>query len=340
LSLLVVESALWYINSFYFLIQQFFPTFVQIQKSMNPIRIGTRNSPLALWQALEVEKKLQELGHSTQVFPVVSHGDKNLKQPLYQMNVVGVFTKDLDVALLNDEIDVAVHSLKDIPTQLPENIELSAVLARDFEQDILIRNPQKKEQKGQFDRLFIGTGSLRRRAFWKAAFSDVRFENIRGNVQTRLQKLESENFDGTIFSLAGIKRLNLPLEYETLDFIIPAPAQGVVGITSLKSNEKINKIFSQINHQETEICTRIERDFLKELEGGCTAPIGAIAKINGETINFKAGIVSIDGMEKVFLEEKTPLADHLNAGKIWAEKAKKSGAGEIIEKIRKIFGNR
>jgi len=302
---------------------------------MNPIRIGTRNSPLAMWQALEVEKKLQKSGYSTQVFPVVSHGDKNLKQPLYQMNVVGVFTKDLDIALLNDEIDIAVHSLKDIPTELPENIEISSILERDFEQDILVRNPQKKEKKGKFDQLFIGTGSLRRRAFWKSAFPDVRFENIRGNVQTRLQKLESENFDGTIFSLAGIKRLNLPLEYEILDFIIPAPAQGVIGITSLKSRMEIHEILAQISHRETEICTRIERDFLKELEGGCTAPIGAIAKVNNEIIDFKAGIISIDGKKKVLLEEKIPLSASSTAGKTCAEKAKESGAGEIIEEIRK-----
>ncbi len=301
---------------------------------MNPIRIGTRNSPLAMWQAWEVEQKLKNLGFPTQIIPVTSLGDKDLTQPLYQMNIVGVFTRDLDIALLNKEIDIAVHSLKDVPTLLPENIIISAVLERDYESDILIRNPKKEDQKGIFDGLYIGTGSLRRRAFWKAQYPEVRFDNIRGNVQTRLNKLESENFDGTIFSLAGIKRLDLPLSYEILDFIIPAPAQGVVAVTSLETNKELTKILEKINHQDTQVCVEIERGFLNVLEGGCTAPIGAIAKIEDKQIHFKAGIVSLNGTKKVLLDEVLPISEHSSKGKILAEKAKSLGADKIIEEIK------
>ncbi len=302
---------------------------------MKPIRIGTRNSPLAMWQAWEVEQKLKDLGFSTQLVPITSLGDKNLTQPLYQMNIIGVFTRDLDIALLNNEIDIAVHSLKDVPTVLPENIILSAVLERDYESDILIRNPKKEDQKGFFNELYIGTGSLRRRAFWKAQYPDVKFDNIRGNVQTRLNKLETENFDGTIFSLAGIKRLNLPLSYEVLDFIIPAPAQGVVAITSLDSNPELTEILSKINHQDTRICIEIEREFLNVLEGGCTAPIGAIAKIKNKDIHFRAGVVSLDGTEKVLFDETFPISEYFSKGKFLAEKAKSLGADKIIQEIKK-----
>ncbi|MDR2123001.1 MAG: hydroxymethylbilane synthase [Flavobacteriaceae bacterium] len=303
---------------------------------MNTIRIGTRNSPLAMWQALEVEQKVRNLGYATEIVSVTSLGDKNLTQPLYQMNVVGVFTKDLDIALLNHEIDIAAHSLKDVPTVLPREIVLSAVLERDHESDILIRNPKKESQKGVFDDLYIGTGSLRRRAFWKAKYPHVRFDDIRGNVQTRLSKLESENFDGTVFSLAGIKRLELPLQYEILDFIIPAPAQGVVAVTSLREHHELTEILTNLNHQDTQICVEIEREFLNVLEGGCTAPIGAIAKIKNDEIHFKAGIVSLDGTKKVLFDEVFPVAEHTFKGKELADKAKKLGAEKIIEEIKAL----
>ncbi|CVK16338.1 hydroxymethylbilane synthase [Apibacter mensalis] len=301
---------------------------------MSLIRIGTRNSPLAMWQALEVENKIRELGYQTEIIPITSCGDKNLTQPLYQMDIIGVFTRDLDIALLNDKIDVAVHSLKDVPTLLPKGIFLSAVLERDYEADILVRNPNKWDKKGCYKNLYLGTGSLRRRAFWKAKFPEVTFGNIRGNVQTRLSKLESEGFDGTIFSLAGIKRLGLSLDYELLDFIIPAPAQGVVGVTSMDKNKELTELLRKINHKDTQICIEIERDFLNKIEGGCTAPIGALARIENNHIIFKAGIVSLDGNKKILLHETFTIAESSGKGSILALKAKKMGAEEIINEIK------
>ena len=141
--------------------------------------------------------------------PVLSSGDKNLNQPLYSLGITGVFTKDLDIALLNNEIDIAVHSLKDVPTILPQNIEVSAVLERDFPQDVLVRKSSSKNK--DLSELKIATSSLRRRAFWSEKFPNTHFSDIRGNVQTRLKKLEEGDFDATLFSLAGIKRMEMEL---------------------------------------------------------------------------------------------------------------------------------
>ena len=240
---------------------------------MNKLKIGTRNSPLALWQAQEVESKLKTLGFETEIVPIISSGDKNLNQPLYALGITGVFTKDLDIALLNKEIDIAVHSLKDVPTQLPHNIQISAVLERDFPEDVLVRNDDSEPL--DIEVLKIATSSLRRRAFWLKEFPETEFTDIRGNVQTRLKKLDNGIANATIFSLAGIKRMNLDITYEQIPFLLQAPSQGVVAIASLSDNDKLNERLKTISHKETEICVTIEREFLKTLEGGCTAPIGA-----------------------------------------------------------------
>ncbi|HCN11605.1 MAG TPA: hydroxymethylbilane synthase, partial [Chryseobacterium sp.] len=204
---------------------------------MRSIKIGTRNSPLALWQAREVARNLQNRNYKTEITPIVSTGDKNLTQPLYSLGITGIFTKDLDIALLNNEVDIAVHSLKDIPTELPENVEIIAVLKRDFPQDILVR--RKGAENLELKDLKVATSSLRRRAFWLKEFPQAQFSDIRGNVQTRLRKLEEEDFDATLFSLAAIERISLVVDYEFLPMMISAPAQGVVAITARKDDEEI-----------------------------------------------------------------------------------------------------
>ena len=245
---------------------------------MRSIKIGTRNSPLALWQAREVARNLQNRNIKTDITPILSSGDKNLTQPLYTLGITGIFTKDLDIALLNHEVDIAVHSLKDIPTELPENIEIIAVLKRDFPEDVLVR--RKGAEFLDMKDLKIATSSLRRRAFWLKSFPGTQFSDIRGNVQTRLKKLEEQNFDATLFSLAAIKRMSLEIDYEELPMMICAPAQGVVAICARKDDSDLKELFQDINHVPTQICIDIERNFLNTLEGGCTAPIGAFAQIS------------------------------------------------------------
>ena len=297
------------------------------------IRIGTRNSPLAMWQAKEVEQKLQNLGYETVLVPVLSSGDKNLNQPLYSLGITGVFTKDLDIALLNNEIDIAVHSLKDVPTILPQNIEVSAVLERDFPQDVLVRKSSSKNK--DLAELKIATSSLRRRAFWSEKFPNTHFSDIRGNVQTRLKKLEEGDFDATLFSLAGIKRMEMELEYEMLDFMISAPSQGVVAISSRVDDVETKEILQKINHKTTQICVEIERNFLRTLEGGCTAPIGAIAVFEENKIKFSGRLNSLDGSKTINVVEEFEYDESENYGKKFAEFVLENGGKEMMEEIKK-----
>ncbi len=300
---------------------------------MNKLKIGTRNSPLALWQAQEVESKLKTLGFETEIVPIISSGDKNLNQPLYALGITGVFTKDLDIALLNKEIDIAVHSLKDVPTQLPYNIQISAVLERDFPEDVLVRNDDSEPL--DIEVLKIATSSLRRRAFWLKEYPETEFADIRGNVQTRLKKLDDGIANATIFSLAGIKRMNLDITYEQIPFLLQAPSQGVVAIASLSDNDKLNERLKTISHKETEICVTIEREFLKTLEGGCTAPIGAKAEMLDGQIRFIGRLCSLDGKNCIETDEIFDWNDSENFGEKIALEVLKNGGKELMDEIRK-----
>lgn len=296
------------------------------------IKIGTRNSPLALWQAEEVAQHLQDIQLDTEICPIVSTGDKNLTQPLYSMGITGVFTKDLDIALLNKEIDIAVHSLKDVPTQLPENIVVLAYLERDFPQDVLVRSSQAKGK--DLKDLKIATSSLRRRAFWAKEFPNTEFVDIRGNVNTRLEKIENGLADATLFSLAGIKRLNLEIDYEDLPFMLSAPSQGVVVVVGHKDNEEINQQIRKINHLPTQECVEIERTFLKTMEGGCTAPIGALASISNNFIHFKGRLCSLDGKNCIELNEEFAFSKEENHGEKLAQILLNKGGKEIMDSLK------
>ncbi len=300
---------------------------------MTTIKIGTRNSPLALWQAHEVESKLKALGFQTEIVPILSSGDKNLDQPLYALGITGVFTKDLDIALLNNEIDIAVHSLKDVPTQLPHNIQISAVLERDFPEDVLVRNNDSEPL--DLEVLKIATSSLRRRAFWLKEFPETEFTDIRGNVQTRLKKLDDGVANATLFSLAGIKRMNLDVHYEHIPFMLQAPSQGVVAIASKIDNPELSSILKSISHQETESCVNIEREFLKTLEGGCTAPIGAKAEMIDGKIRFLGRLCSLDGKNCIETDEIFDWNESENFGEKIALKVLENGGKELMKEIKK-----
>ncbi|MGV8915854.1 MAG: hydroxymethylbilane synthase [Kaistella sp.] len=268
---------------------------------MKSIKIGTRNSPLALWQAREVARHLQNLNFTTDIVPIISSGDKNLTQPLYSLGITGIFTKDLDIALLNKEVDIAVHSLKDIPTELPEGLDIIAVLKRDYPEDVLVR--KKDSMTLEMKDLKVATSSLRRRAFWLNSFPETQFSDIRGNVQTRLNKLEENGYDATMFSLAAIARMGLDVDYEHLPMLISAPGQGVVAISARSEDVELRNIFKDINDKETQICIEIERNFLNTLEGGCTAPIGAFAEIKDNKVRFIGRLCSLDGKNCLDIDE-------------------------------------
>lgn len=295
------------------------------------IRIGTRDSELALWQANTVKNKLEALGYQTELLPVKSTGDLNLDQPLYEMGITGIFTKTLDVAMVKDQIDIAVHSMKDVPTKLPNGIIQGAVLPRANVSDILIhKGLDFLATEGT-----IATGSLRRKAQWLNRYPTHQVENLRGNVNTRLQKLEDNDWDGAIFAAAGLERINLkPENFIDLDWMIPAPAQGAMLIVAKENDEFCKEAVAQLNDKNTAICVEIEREFLRVLEGGCTAPIGALATITNETVEFTGALFSLDGKTK--LEEKASfsLNNYKNQGEKAAKAILSNGGKELMANIK------
>ena len=299
------------------------------------IRIGTRDSELALWQAHTVEKKLIDLGYQTEIIAVKSQGDIILNKPLYELGITGIFTKTLDVAMLNGQIDIAVHSMKDVPTALPTGIIQAAVLERANTLDILVH-------KGNLDFLnsdgMIATGSLRRQAQWLHKYPNHAVVDLRGNVNKRLQKLQENNWHGAIFAAAGLERINLkPSNYINLDWMVPAPAQGAMVVVTMQNDEFCTAALANLNHTETAICTHIEREFLKTLEGGCTAPIGALAKFDTNKINFEGVLFSIDGKEKHTIKKSCTFDSFKNFGKSCAEEILNNGGNLLMESIRRAL---
>ena len=295
------------------------------------IRIGTRDSQLALWQAHTVENQLQALGYKTQIVPVKSAGDLKLDTPLYELGITGVFTKTLDVAMLNNTVDIAVHSLKDVPTALPKGIVQAAVLKRASTLDIIVT----KELIDYKMPLTIATGSLRRKAQWLHKYPTHTVVDLRGNVNTRLQKLQDNSWQGAIFAKAGLERIDvLPSRYTSLDWMTPAPAQGAMTIVALEKDPFCIEATQKLNDTPSQICTQIERDFLRTLEGGCTAPIGALAKIEGETIQFKGCLLSLDGTKKIAIEKTISLNLAAKAGDAFAKEVLQKGGDVLLKEIK------
>ncbi|WP_298766602.1 hydroxymethylbilane synthase [uncultured Polaribacter sp.] len=296
------------------------------------IRIGTRESELALWQANKVRKELTDLGYEAVLVPIKSLGDIVLDKPLYELGITGVFTKSLDIAMLNGDIDIAVHSMKDVPTALPEGIVQAAVLKRGNYNDVLVLK-DNEEFFGQPNGI-IATGSLRRKAMWLNRYPTHKIEDLRGNVNTRLQKLEdSETWNGAIFAAAGLERLGIrPEETVDLSWMISAPAQGAIMIAALEKDTYVLDACEQLNHHETKVCVGVEREFLRLLEGGCTAPIGALAYVNSKTeeVNFKGVLLSKDGTRKIKVEKAIRLGSHHNLAKDCADYILNRGGKDLM----------
>ncbi|WP_169630216.1 hydroxymethylbilane synthase [Flavobacterium humi] len=301
------------------------------------IRIGTRDSELALWQAHTVEKQLNDLGYTTEIIAVKSTGDILLDKPLYELGITGIFTKTLDMAMLSGQIDIAVHSMKDVPTALPKGIVQAAVLKRANVLDILVHkgdlNFLEKEST-------IATGSLRRQAQWLSKYPNHTVVDLRGNVNTRMQKLKDSQWGGAVFAAAGLERINLkPATFINLDWMVPAPAQGAMMVVAMENDDFSQEALYHLNDIETEICTHIERQFLRTLEGGCTAPIGAIAKHNehDDTLYFKGILLSVDGKEKIEIERTVPIEEWKKLGYTLAQEILENGGSELMANIKKTL---
>src|SRR5690554_6354233 len=317
------------------------------------IRIGTRDSELALWQANTVSQKINDLGYKTEIVPVKSDGDIILDKPLYELGITGIFTKTLDVAMISGKLDIAVLSMQDVPTALPQGIIQAAVLKRANVLDLLVH-------KGSTDFLngtrTTATGSHRRNAQWSNKYPSQQVEDLRGNINYLLQKFIDNNWNGAIFAAAGLERLSLSpalskgegaktllvkrdaLEFvaEVLDWMIPAPAQGAMLVVAMENDNFVLDAVAQLNDIESEITTHIERQFLRTLEGGCTAPIGAIAKYNehDDTLHFKGVLLSIDGKQKFEIEKNVPINEWKKLGFYAAKEILENGGEQLMKELR------
>jgi len=306
------------------------------------IRIGTRESQLAVWQANTVKGLLLENGFQSELVYIKSEGDTDLKTPLYEIGVQGIFTRALDIALLNDEIDIAVHSMKDVPTIMAKGIVQAAVLPRASYKDLLVLKGEANLDLSTFQKLtnlpehrVIATSSIRRKAQWLNRYPEDQIENLRGNVNTRLRKVAESDWHGAIFAAAGLERIGLrPENAVELDWMLPAPAQGAIIVVSKESNIYCMEACAHFHDMNTALCTAIERDFLRALLGGCSTPISALAEVEGNEVIFRGNILSKDGKQKREVTKRVKIAEATNLGNGAAQELLADGGQEILNGIR------
>ena len=302
---------------------------------MRKIKIGTRSSRLALWQAQFVATELKKFFPALEVELVKVHttGDKILDAPLAKIGGKGLFTKELEIQMAAGAIDLAVHSLKDVPTELPDGFKIAAITRRAQPFDAFVSN-----KFSSFDALeknsVVGTSSLRRAAQILSLRPDLKIKNLRGNVETRLKKLDAGEFDAIILAAAGLERLGHAERIgELLTEIIPAAGQGALAIETRADDEKILSLVKILNDEETFAAAQVEREFLKEVGGSCQIPVGVFAKIDGGQMNVKAIIASTDGKNFVKASEVVPREKIFGLGKKIAAQLLDGGGRKILERI-------
>ena len=301
---------------------------------MRKIKIGTRASRLALWQAQFVAAELKKFFPALEIelVKVRTTGDKILDAPLAKIGGKGLFTKELELQMAAGTIDLAVHSLKDMPTELPAGFAIAAITRREQPFDAFVSN-----HFPTFDALpknsVVGTSSLRRAAQILSLRPDLQIKNLRGNVETRLRKLDEENFDAIILAAAGLERLGYSSRTgELLTQIIPAAGQGALAIETRADDKEIFSLVRKLNDTETCTAVKVEREFLKEVGGSCQIPVGVLATIDGGQMNVRALIASPDGKKIVRASEVAPL-DQVGFGKKIAARLLNSGGREILNAI-------
>jgi hydroxymethylbilane synthase len=298
------------------------------------IRIGTRESQLAVWQADLVKNLLKQHGFDAELVYIKSEGDTDLKTPLYEIGVQGIFTKALDTALLNNQIDIAVHSMKDVPTQMAKGIIQAAVLPRASYKDVLVPKDDTTFLDDTSAIATIATSSIRRKAQWLHRYPNHTLENLRGNVNTRLRKVEESNWQGAIFAAAGLERIGLrPHNAIDLNWMLPAPAQGAIIVVCREEDKASYEACNLFHDEDTALCTTIERDFLRALMGGCSTPISALAKIEDGKIVFEGNILTTDGKHKQEIKKQVS-KDTVNIGTIAAQELLQNGGQVILDSIR------
>ena len=304
----------------------------------NKLIIATRGSMLALWQAEWIKSQLQELDPSLEIElnKIKTTGDKILDVPLAQVGGKGLFVKEIEEAMLRGEADLAVHSMKDVPTELPEGLHLSTITKREDPRDAFIAGKEIKSFLELPQGANVGTSSLRRICQLLNKRPDLKITQLRGNVDTRIRKLEEGEFDAIILATAGVKRLGREekiTEKLPVDVSLPAIGQGAVGIECRRDDEFTNNLLKSLDHYETSVCVRAERAFLKKLEGGCQVPIAAYAQLKDGEIVIEGLVGSIDG--KILLKDnlRGSPENAESLGTELAENLLSKGAKEILDEV-------
>lgn len=304
------------------------------------IALGSRGSDLAMYQAQQVAWLLQKrhVELSVKVKKISTSGDKIQDAPLSRIGNVGLFVKEIETALLNGEIDLAVHSCKDLPTDIPEGLTISAYGKREDPRDVFIGSVSSLDEIPEGGK--VGTSSLRRRSQLLALRPDLEMMDIRGNVDTRIRKIQEHGLDGTLLAAAGVKRLEREDEaafHFSVDEMVPAVGQGVIAIETRSDDAAINRLVAVHNHEESEVAVRAERSLMKRLEGGCQVPIGGHATVHGNTLQLRAFLGSIDGSHFIRDRIEGTMAEAEELGIKLAERMLDAGGGEILAEVRDNF---
>jgi hydroxymethylbilane synthase len=302
------------------------------------INIGTRGSQLALWQARSIASMLHDRGIEPNIVVIETQGDKQLNKPFAEIGSKGIFTQELEIQLISGKIDIAVHSAKDMQSTLPEGLEIIAFAKREEPHDVLVsfnRNLKLSDSSGYL----IGTSSARRKALMKLYFPHIKTVEARGNLQTRIRKMQEGHYDAMILAYAGIHRMDydsLIIEKLQLDQFIPAVGQGSIAVeaSSAIDPDKRSLLKTILNHEDSEYCIVAERSFLRTLEGGCSIPIFGLAEITGDTLTLNAGVVNAGGTKilKEVIRGKKQDADEI--GNTLADIILAKGGREILKDIK------
>ncbi len=305
---------------------------------MRTITVGTRRSELALTQTDWVIKRLQELApsFSYQREEIVTRGDRILNVTLSKIGGKGLFVKEIEEALLDGRIDLAVHSMKDMPALLPDGLVIGAVTEREDPRDCLIVRGDPRSLAELPSGAVIGTSSLRRQAQLMAHRPDLVIQPVRGNINTRIGKLQAGEYDGIILAAAGLKRLDWTDqidEFLSLDVMLPAVGQGALAVQCRADDEEMLELLRILNHPATEQAIQAERAFLHRLDGGCQLPVGAYATVEGEEVRLRGLVASPDG--KLLLQDERKGGHPEEVGRELAEELLKQGADRLLEQVRK-----
>ena len=297
------------------------------------IKIGTRGSKLALWQAEHVKGLLEANGFEAELVLYTTTGDLQLSLPLHEIGDKGLFTKALDDAMLRGEIDLAVHSAKDLPTELPAGIELSSILQREDPRDVLLSSGEEYDFDNLREGITVGTSSLRRQALIQHYLPHVKLVPMRGNVDTRVAKMLAGDCDALVLAYAGVKRMglvHLVTRKLNVSTFTPAVGQGAIGVTTPTGHLRREHIRSVLNHEDTETAVRAERAYLRTLEGGCHSAIFALGTVVGRTLSLMGGVAAKDGSTVLRANLDADIADAEATGVQLAQILLQKGARIIV----------